>query len=195
MDFEAARAFAVKRLNTEVSIKCYYHNVGHTLDVCRAVDFLTLSENIDQTDTILLKTAAFFHDIGMIDNYFQHEKESVTLLRNVLPGYGYTKEEIEKVSRLILVTQLVEQPKDIIEQIICDADLDYLGREDYFMNAERLRMEWAALGICHYTKREWIVYQIKFMDSHRYYTLTARNKRNKGKNDNIKKLEELLLNN
>ena len=78
------------------------------------------------------------------------------------------------------------------EQILCDADLDYLGREDFFWIAQSLRLEWNTLNVRKTTLREWYEFQIEFMEGHTYFTETARKLRNAGKENNLQQIKELL---
>ena len=82
-------------------------------------------------DFFILKTAVLFHDMGYINQYENNETIGVEYARKFLPEYGYFKIQIEKISKLILVTKVPQTPKNKLEKIICDADLDYLGREDF----------------------------------------------------------------
>jgi predicted metal-dependent HD superfamily phosphohydrolase len=192
MDFEAASDYALKRIIKEVSKNYHYHNVDHTIDVCKAVELLARAEKLSMGSFLLLKTAAMFHDLGMVEQYFLHEEASVEILCRVLPEFGYSSDEIKKISRLIYVTQFIERPKNKIEKIMCDADLDYLGRPDYFEISDRLRKEWEALDLRKFSDSSWIQYQIDFLQYHEYYTKSARLYRDIGKKHNIEKLIELL---
>jgi predicted metal-dependent HD superfamily phosphohydrolase len=192
MDFEAAKSYAFKRLRTEVSNNYYYHNIRHTFDVWLATVMLASSEKIVGIDMILLQTAAVFHDLGMIDRYDSHEEESVRIANNVLPGFDYKPVEIEKVNSMIFATQFLTPPKNTLERVLCDADLDYLGRPDYFAVSQHLRKEWEVLGINKFSQHQWYIYQEEFLQSHKYFTRAAIQSRNEGKYLNLKKVKGLL---
>ena len=40
-----------------------------------------------------------------------------------------------------MATKMPQRPKNLLQQIICDADLDYLGRNDFFILSEKLHKE------------------------------------------------------
>jgi predicted metal-dependent HD superfamily phosphohydrolase len=193
MNFEAAKVYAFKRLRTEISSNYYYHNIRHTFDVWLAVVMLAPFEKIVGDDLILVQTAAIFHDLGMIDRYDCHEEESVRIATKVLPGFDYKPDQIKKVNRMILATQFLMLPKDNMERVICDADLDYLGRPDYFAVSHRLKKEWEILGIAKYSPHKWNLFQEEFLQKHKYFTRAAQLSRNEGKEINIKKVKHLLL--
>ncbi|MEI7660969.1 MAG: HD domain-containing protein [Bacteroidota bacterium] len=189
MDFNRASDYIIQRLHSELSPTLYYHSLEHTLDVLDATRRLNEAEQTDETSKILLETAALYHDAGMLVQYADHEAMSVKLAKEDLPGFGYTKAEIDQISELIMVTRLPQRAVHPLEQIICDADLDYLGRNDFLINSFRLRLEWQVNGIKNTTLEEWFDIQVAFLDDHRYFTRSAFSLRNEFK---IKNLSEIL---
>ncbi|MBO7125702.1 MAG: hypothetical protein J6V74_07680, partial [Bacteroidales bacterium] len=119
----------------------YYHNIKHTIDVVVQVETIGNAEGISDTEMYILKTAALFHDSGFINAYKNHEQESIAIARRILPKEGYSQEQIDQVCELIKATILTEEPKNLLECIIRDADLDYLGREDYVPVSRELYKE------------------------------------------------------
>ncbi|MGB1251265.1 MAG: HD domain-containing protein [Candidatus Promineifilaceae bacterium] len=190
-NYAKARRHATRRLIQELSPKLSYHNLAHTLDVIeRAVD---LGERIgvDETDMLLLKTAAAYHDIGFIDCVAGHEQIGAEYAGEVLGEYGYSAEQIVTVQELILATQLSRTPQTLLEQIMSDADLDILGRPDFLSRSCDLRDEVNALGNT-ISLREWYLQQHRFLSSQTYSTATARDTREAGKADNLKLLMRLV---
>ena len=194
MDFRGASEYIVQRLHSELSPSLFYHNPEHSLDVLAALRRLCESENVDGQERIMLETAALFHDAGMLFQYHGHEAFSVSLARETLPGFGYSEAELEFISGLIMVTKLPQQAVTLHEQIICDADLDYLGRDDFFINAFKLRLEWEINGIKSTTLKEWFDIQVKFLTEHHYFTKSAFNLRNAKKMANLAELRTVVNN-
>jgi uncharacterized protein len=188
MDFKLASEYIIQRLHRELKPELHYHCLEHTLDVLEATRRLADAEGVESHARTLLETASLYHDAGMIVQYKDHESASVALVKEVLPQFGYSKSDIDEISRLIMVTKLPQRPYDHLEQIICDADLDYLGRADFFLHSFKLRLEWQATGIRNTTLPEWFEFQIKFLTEHRYFTKSANLLRNKKK---LKHLEEI----
>lgn len=170
-----------------LSSRLPYHNFYHAVDVYSAANVLAHMENVSQEDRFLLKTAALFHDILFRVGYNYNEEISVRWAKKCLPHLGYSPYQIEKVVRLILATKLPTHPESLLEQIICDADLDNLGREDFFERGEVLRTELGAVP-----GKNWHESQKKFLGSHRYYTESARSLRDEGKRRNLEELEKML---
>lgn len=192
MNLKELYPVVLKKLKTELSPKMYYHSVDHTLDVYCAVNRIAKSENINETELTILKTAALFHDIGLITKYKNHEDISAEMAIKILPDFNYTTSEIDLISSIILKTKLPQSADNMLEKILCDADLDYLGRSDFFMISHKLRYEWEELGYLHSTLKEWYQLQIKFLTEHKYYTKSAIDLRQNGKLKNIEDIKELL---
>ncbi|MEA3504197.1 MAG: HD domain-containing protein, partial [Bacteroidota bacterium] len=180
--------YILKRMKKDLDRSLYYHDIYHTLDVIDSSKRIAFSENVSGDELLILLTAAAFHDSGMILSYENHEEASVLLAKDILSEFEYTPDDIDRVSELIMVTKLPRNAVSKLEKIICDADLDYLGREDFFEIASKLKKEWSVRGV-NYSEKEWCRYQIDFLMSHKYFTVAARETREKGKKENISKMQ------
>jgi uncharacterized protein len=192
MDFNAVCGYIVHRLRQELQPSLRYHCVEHTLDVMEAARQLAELEKIQPHDGKLIETAALYHDAGMIVQYQDHEAASVILAKQTLPGFGYSGSEIDEIARLIMVTKLPQRPNDHHEQIICDADLDYLGRDDFFILCFKLQLEWKMTGFKPTTLSEWFGIQVKFLSDHQYYTKSAIQLREKKKLQHLEEIKRLV---
>lgn len=192
MDFNAASKYIIDRLQKELKPELRYHCIGHTLDVLNGTRWLADSENIGPHPKILLETAALYHDTGMIVQYADHESASVALAKQTLPGFAYSDSEIDSIAGLIMVTKLPQRPCSHLEQIICDADLDYLGLDDFFIKSFKLRLEWQLCGVRNTTLLEWFDIQLKFITEHQYFTNSAILFRNDKKLKHLEEIKKLL---
>jgi uncharacterized protein len=191
-DFEGARAYVLERLAVELSPTMFYHSLAHTKDdVAPAVERLALIEGITGDELLLLKTAAYYHDIGYIEKSQDHETVSIEIAEQILPRFGYNHEQIQAIKGLIGATRLPQSPHSKMEQIMADADLDVLGRGDYMSRSQALREELAANGSS-MSDLEWFTSQLKFLHDHQYFTQAAKNLRNPKKQQNAVELLELL---
>ena len=179
------------QMRNELATSLKYHNIKHTIDVCTQVEVIGRAEGLNSKELLLLKTAALFHDTGYMVNPLRHEQQSVRIAKEILPHYDYSKSEIEAINQLILATEYNAEPTMLMEKIIKDADLDYLGRADFIPLSEKLWEE-----LCNYngkiSKKEWNKKQYAFLSKHVYYTDTARKLRQVNKEIQLKKIEELL---
>jgi uncharacterized protein len=191
-DHLGAQVYAVERLQRELPDFIHYHTLYHTQsDVVPAVDRLAAMERIEGEPLILLRTAAFFHDIGFVVQCSQHEDVSIHIAAEVLPLFQYTRRQIEVIRSLISTTRLPQTPHSFLDQVMADADLDVLGRPDFLSRNAALRAETLALGSS-MTDTEWYTQQLRFLTSHRYFTKSARSLRDAGKKSNTAALEHLL---
>ena len=190
--FEQARRYAIKRLEHELSPALLYHGIAHTRDdIVPAVERLAGMEGVQGESLYLLLTAAWFHDIGYVEQAIHHELIGARIAMQVLPAFGYRQSEVETVRWAILATALPQSPTSLLEEILVDADLDVLGREDFMQRNKDLRCELALLGK-EFTDEEWYTRQLKFVDEHQYFTASARSTRNAQKALNTAKLKNML---
>ncbi len=157
--------------------KLTYHNLAHTKDVMKQVERIAIGERVaEQGDILLLKIAALFHDTGFLETYKHHEEKSVEfMLRNLEEG-DLSEAEVERVKGMIMATKIPQSPSNNLEQIICDADLDYLGRDDFEKIANGLKEEFLVYGVIK-SEADWDPLQIKFFEMHSYFTETCRTDR------------------
>jgi len=188
---QKAQAYIQQWLTEYLPTNLYYHGVHHTIDVCEATDQLAQLEGISGQDYELLLTAAWLHDAGFARQYFKNEPIGALIAREILPGFGYDVAHITAIEGMILATALPQNPHTHLEQIICDADLDYLGRDDFYTIAHTLKREWDEYGLKK-NLREWYEQQIRFVENHTYFTNSAQKLRNANKQKYIAEMRELL---
>jgi ligand-binding sensor domain-containing protein/class 3 adenylate cyclase/predicted metal-dependent HD superfamily phosphohydrolase len=191
INYYKAERHIIRVLEQGLSEKLHYHSIDHSIDVVKAVERLALLEGITDEGLFLLKTAATYHDAGFVEQYDKNEPIGARLAEEILPKYGYTEQHINTIKELIYVTQIPHKPKNKLEEIMCDADLDYLGRDDFHEIADRLRRELREHGKID-SDRKWDEIQIQFLTAHRYFTDTAINTRQEKKLENIQEIRDRL---
>jgi len=194
MDYSAIKDFILGKLEKDLPPDLYYHGLRHTLDVMAVTESLCLEENVNRHDTLLLKTAALFHDSGFLRNNLNHEALGCDIVREYLPDFGYSEKAIEKICGMILATKIPQSPKNKLEEIICDADLDYLGRDDFKEIADTLFEELKALQYLN-TQEEWDAMQIAFLEKHVFFTRSSRTNREPKKAVHLSHLKEKVQRN
>jgi uncharacterized protein len=192
MDLHAARHYILERLKAELSPDLYFHCYDHTLDVYHAAVRLIEMEKIPDECARLIETAALYHDAGMICQYSHHEEFSVTIAREALPRFGYSNKDIDKIAGAIMATKLPQGALNICEQVVCDADLDSLGREDFFVSSFKLRAEWEKFRIQKVSLKDWFLFEMNFLENHKYFTPSAIKLRQKGKEQHLAEIRDML---
>jgi len=191
-DFDQARRYVVTRLEQELPPQRVYHNVAHTRDeVAPAAERLAAAEGIEGEALLLVRTAAWFHDIGFIQQGPDHEVIGAQIAAQVLPRFGYSSDQIAAIRGMIMATRLPQSPCNLLEQIIADADLDLLGCDDFIARNYDLRAEMATYGQT-MTDEEWYISQLEFLQGHRYFTVAAYAQRAAGKVTNAQWLHQQL---
>ncbi|MFH2143466.1 MAG: adenylate/guanylate cyclase domain-containing protein [Bacteroidota bacterium] len=179
------------RLEKGLPSNLYYHNLKHTIDVVVETEIIGLGEGVTKDELLLLKTAALFHDTGFLVGYEDHELLSIKIAKDTLPEFQYSEEQINIICDLIYVTKPEIEPKTLLEKIMCDSDLDYLGRTDYIPVSQNLFRELYEHNNVK-TIDEWRKMQIDFIQKHEYNTLTARKMRDENKQKHLLELRQML---
>jgi adenylate cyclase len=192
IQFTDIQEVILDRLEKELPDFLFYHNVKHTVDVVTEVELIGWAEGCNDEEILLLKTAALFHDAGHTIAYDDHEYHGTVLAREMLPDYGYSEGQIERICRIIMSTKLPPKPSDLLEQIICDSDLDYLGRSDFIPVSNTLFEELKAQNKIT-DLNEWNKMQVKFISGHQYFTATARSLREVNKKLQIERINSLIV--
>jgi uncharacterized protein len=191
MEFEKAKNYILRRLKNELPEQRTYHSVGHVNDVVKAAKRIGEAEGIRGNDLNLLLTAALYHDSGFMIQSHEHERVSCDIVRENLPGFEYTPEQIDAICGMIMATKVPQEPTNLLEQIICDADLDYLGRDDFFQIGQHLSDELQSYGIIK-GEKEWDMVQIRFLEQHHFWTKTAIKTRKARKDEYLQFLKKKM---
>jgi uncharacterized protein len=171
-----------------LSTQLTYHSKAHTMDVIAQSERIAKAEGITAAqDLLLLKTAALFHDTGFLYTYANHEERGCELFLEHTTGFSLDTTEKEIVMGLIMATKIPQQPVTHLQQVICDADLDYLGRDDFFEIAEGLRKEFLHYGIVA-DDAAWEKMQLNFLKNHQYHTASSQLLREPGKQAHLQSL-------
>lgn len=191
MQFLKVEREILKKLKSGLNPDYFYHSYEHTLDVIRAAKELGKAEHLTVHELTLVKTAALFHDAGYLVSYNNHEFYSSRMASEILPDYQYNKDEIGQIIEMIEATRLPQKPLNKLSKVLADADLDYLGREDFFIIGLRLHLEWIKVGKVKGLK-DWYELQLRFLKEHVYHTQVAHQMRDQQKRKNIEEMESLL---
>ncbi len=163
----------------------HFHCIAHTKEVYGSARHYAVEEGLTEEETIWVLTAALFHDVGFVRQYSKNEPVGAEIAREMLAEFGYDAQAREVIAQLILATQLPQRPVDRLQEILCDADLDHLGRADFRVKGELLRREREIYQDLHCTDGEWQKVQLDFLEVHRYFTKAAKRLRDQGKARNI----------
>jgi len=191
-DLERAKDYVIRKLKGELSPSLTYHGLIHTLqEVIPAAELLTVLEKVSDEDRLLVLTAAYFHDLGFIRQREGHEAVSILFAEAALPAYGYSQDQIAVIRGIIRATCLPQSPTNLLERIMADSDLDYLGHENFWDRSTDFRRELENYGK-KFSEEEWYEYQLSFMEAHKYFTESERKLRNAAKEQHVMEIQQML---
>lgn len=191
--FSQIHKHVIDKLEKGLSPDLTYHNVAHTVDVLKQSILIANAEGVDkEEDLYLLKIASLYHDVGFLDRYTGHEERSCEIAEKELPAFGLNKSQIDKICGMIRATKVPQNPNTLLEEIICDSDLDYLGRSDFFTIGEGLFNEFKIQKFVS-NDRDWNLLQIRFLEQHHYFTNTSKKRRQRQKQIHLEAVREKVL--
>ncbi len=190
--FQHLKADIFQQLDHGLDSRLTYHSTAHTLDVIQQAERIGASEGItDPRMLVLLKIAALFHDTGFLYTYKGHEKKSCEIMEKTIEGLLFSSSEIALIKDMIMATKIPQSADTLPEMILCDADLDYLGRADFEPISDRLHLEMINYDLVK-TESEWNRLQVSFIESHRYLTSCSQRDRNPMKLQRLEKLRQKI---
>jgi uncharacterized protein len=161
--------FVIDMLKEKLPVNYYYHNYRHTLYVLEKAMEIGKHENCTERELELLTVAALWHDTGYIYTYKGHEEESCLLAKKHLPSYGFSESDIARINGMIMATKILQTPKNKLEEILADADLEYLGTPAAAEIAHLLFKELQSLNPS-LNAAAYNTMQIDFLNTHHYFT-------------------------
>lgn len=170
----------------------FYHNLDHTRQVVARTKEIAAHYNVSEKEMLVLYAAAWFHDVGyLFADATDHEEKGAAIMRSYLKDYA-DEETISSAERCIFATRYPQHPGNLLEEIICDADMYHLGTKDFKESNKRIRKERFENRGEIYSKAKWLRSTIEFMEAHRFHTSYCRDLLEETKQQNIDKLKKRL---
>jgi hypothetical protein len=162
----------LKLFDEDAPPNLYFHNSSLVRNICNQVDLISNALQLPDEDFVNLKLASAFLLSGFITDYENPMEASVILAERRLPGFGFSKENINEAKRLI-INSFINRRESLSDDILHDARWDYLGRIDYLKLADKEFRELSENGFqC--DKKAWIEIQKKVLEEHEFVTDTAK---------------------
>lgn len=190
-NYKAVEDHVIAKLKKELPKDLYYHGLHHTLDVLRSAEMIGKDEKISEHDMYLLKVAVLYHDSGFTRVYKNHEEVGCDLAREELPQFGFSKDEIEVICGMIQATKIPQKPNTKLEEIIADADLEYLGT-DNFEKVGRTLFEEIKIYLDVESERQWNIIQMNFLKTHKYFTAFCKKNREAAKQAHLERVIKII---
>ena len=165
-----SQKFVEAFLKESLSEGIYYHDLEHTQEVVNASKEIGAASNLsaEEMETVLI--AAWFHDTGYYKGMENHEVASKEVAADFLRKEGVDEQKITDVIGCILATEIPQHPKNIMEEVLCDADLYHISTKEFFKKSELLRKEFSLVFPTEIQLDEWFKNSIKFLKKHSFFT-------------------------
>lgn len=187
-----AKQFVRNVFRQKGSADLYYHNFTHTAEVVKITEEISNALSVKDEEKEMLLIAAWFHDVGYTERCKRHEEVGIRMVNSFLEEKGYPKEKIDIVSSLINATKMPRNPQNLLEKIICDADLYHLGTNQFDAKGELLREELEKQNGGKINEKDWLETNLDFFKQHKFYTNYAKDKFETQKNINYIKIKKKL---
>ncbi len=178
----------IDRMRSDLDPRYTYHTVEHTLDVIKCCEDICDSEGMSESDKLILKISALFHDTGFLLSRSRHEERSVEIFTQARANFTLNDVDVKEIENCIRATRVPQEPQSFLEKIICDADLDYLGRTDFWKISDTLYEEMTNCAEISGAEA-WKALQIRFMTAHRFHTTFSKSRRDLQLSINLAEVE------
>lgn len=167
-----------------------FHSLDHTQNVVKRTQEIAGHYKVSEDEMLILFTAAWFHDTGhLFTEPKKHEVMSCDIMKKFMKGYIEDEKIIGEIEQCIMATKMPRNPKNLLQQIICDADTYHLGTKD-FKTTNKLAFEEQKLRSGDTDEMKFNADTISMLEGHQFYTNYAKDLLDKRKKKNIKKLRE-----
>lgn len=165
-----ASKFAKTLINNQLPQTMHFHNLLHTQYLVNAVTEIGFQCKISSREMAIIQTAAWFHDTGYCYAYIGHEDNSIGIAATFLKQEDADASFTDEVVGCIAATKMPQSPQNLLQQIMCDADMFHLADDDYPTYASRLRAEWEFTLTKKYSDEQWRQLNLNMLVQHKYFT-------------------------
>jgi len=169
-----------------------FHTFGHARAVAKACQEIGAACHLTEEDLEAVTLAAWFHDTGYLESIDGHEEKSIQIAADFLRDNGYPEEKIVQIAGCIRATKLPQSPKNLMEQVLCDADIAHLASKQFFEVTELIRSEIEHRMRVKFSEAEWLTTNTDFVAGHQYHTECARSKYAEQQAANLEALKKRL---
>lgn len=189
----AAQAYVTQRFDEHTEPVLVYHNKAHTLQVVHAAEQITAYYRLPEQELLVVMVAVWFHDMGyLLGERQHHEQAGADAARTFALGQGLPESTAKAIAGCILATRMPQAPQNLLEQIVCDADLFHLGTKDFSKRNKLLRAETELATGNKISGADWSKSSIQFLESHKYHTAYCQTLLKQQKEENLEKLRSKL---
>ncbi|MDB5288323.1 MAG: hypothetical protein JWR05_3272 [Mucilaginibacter sp.] len=181
--------FVKKLFDKELPEGMYFHNLEHTNSVVQSVTEIGIMRgSLTTMEQTIVLLAAWFHDCGYCHTYIGHEDSSVSIATDFLNEQECDITLIVQVTACIAATKVPQRPQNLLQEVLCDADMAHLAKSDYIDYANRLKQEWEVHLKKYFSEKQWRNLNLELLTRHKYFTTYGKDVLEAEKLKNIERL-------
>lgn len=188
---EKAVEYALNTLKLHLPERFLYHSLHHTRNVMKYSELFAIKAELPAEELQFIRVAAAFHDLGYVRNAHEHEYESAAIAQKILPEFQFSNQEISAICSLICATKLPCHPETMAQKIMCDADVEYVGRNEFYYLIALFRQELLLAGKS-MNELQWLEFEVKYLENFRFFTPIAHKLRAAGLKRHLKEMRHSL---
>ena len=190
---EAAQQYVTAQYKEHPHPNLVYHNLEHTRQVVAAAEQISAHYRLEDTDLLVVYVAAWFHDLGyLLGEPKTHEEKGAELAQGFLNIQQVPLNIQQQVTACIMSTKMPQHPQNLLEQIVCDADLFNLGTKDFKNRTKLLHQEMELTSGKEIPGAIWTEGSLRLLEEQHYHTAYCRTLLQQQIEENISRLKEKL---
>ena len=190
---EAAETYVAKQYQEHPHPNLVYHNLEHTKLVVAAAQQIAAHYRLADNDLLIVCVACWFHDLGyLMGETKMHEEKGAEMASAFLNVQQIPEDVQQRVTGCIMATKMPQNPKTLLEEIVCDADLFHLGTKEFRDRSRLLRQEMELSSGTEIAGAVWNAGSLRLQESHHYFTAYCKALLQQQKDENIAKLKSKL---
>jgi predicted metal-dependent HD superfamily phosphohydrolase len=170
-----------------------FHNLEHTQKVVDRAKEIAAHYQLSDNEMQVVYIAAWFHDTGhLFAEIDKHEDKSVEIMRIFMQQENANEEFTKSVEDCIMATRMPREPKNLLQEIICDADTYHFGTKDFKKTNKLVKKE---LNLRNYQTLtfDWEKNTLDLLENHQFFTSYCKMLLDEGKQDNVERARKKYL--
>lgn len=182
------QAYCKALFSDKLNERFVYHNFYHTERVVDAARIIGRECKLSDEELELVTIAAWFHDVGYVKGCDNHESTSIEIAKEFLQKEELAEDKIQVITNCILATRMPQEPKNLLEEVLCDADMHHLACTDYQMMSGKMHREIELVKGEQISEEQWDQMNFGFFNNHEYFTEFGQKYLQPMKDENLSKM-------
>ena len=146
----------------------YFRGASHTINALSVVEEYIDNMRLGTYEAQILRMGVLMRDLAEL-NTIEHGEDGIELVKKTMSDAGFTFVQTKVVSDLVKSSRRPHRPTNLLERIICDVDMEFLGREDHEEANEMFFQELLKNSLVS-SREEWEQWQQDMLENYKYHT-------------------------